>query len=227
MDAASAKFHPEREKRFESEFRRKEVRTNLHKTRMLLGVSLALSIAGSTAAAERTRGAANDDQIRSSNAVAVAQPTIENIEMVAPGVGQAEINGITVQARTDGAIVLADILAEHDSLQAYQMAMQLSSVAIAPGPAGEVIAANGMVYYDRDFLGGNAPDNMPIRSADEYKSRMAYATSTQNGIEVLVFADGVIVPDQVAASPQALGNTPTIIGPGGQVIAANGAIAFE
>jgi hypothetical protein len=65
---------------------------------------------------------------------------------------------------------------------------------------------------------------MPFRTAEEYKEVMAYATKMVGGVEVLVFADGVVFPGQGIDPNTTTGNTPWIIGPDGQKIAANGVI---
>jgi hypothetical protein len=197
---------------------------NLQKTRILLGVSLALSVAGHTVAAERTRTASRDnDQIRSSSEARVIAP--RDIQMVAPGLGRSEINGITVFNRADGVIDRDETIALYGSIEKFEMALVLASVPSMKGPDGETIAANGVVFNNREFMGDLATDDMPFRTAEEYKEHMAYATWTVHGVELMVFADGIVLPGMVTSDPlAATGNAPWLIGADGKIIAANGVV---
>jgi hypothetical protein len=205
----------------------KGVRTNLKKMQTLLSVGLALSLAATSVAGERSRSSRNDrDAVRASGSTefVLADRTV-TVEVVAPGKLRMEANGSSMIVSQDGSIVLADVITEYGSLAEYQLTMTTFSVPAGSGPDGSTLFANGVVPYVASALGSNYP--APVSATvEDHKNRMAWiSSSTSSGQEIVNFADGVVMQGMVSAIPATGG--PSFIGTTGQTVYANGSVPFS
>lgn len=186
---------------------------------MLLSVGLALAVAGTAAGSERSRGAADAGR------TAVATETAW--QQVSPGTAEVRRGETTLTVHADGRIDLDEVIAAYGSAEAYERAVLLATVPVTTGPDGGQVAANGAMFHSRDWMSQSDPGYPEAQTSEEYKSQSQWSTTSVNGVDVTVFADGAVFADQASSLGQAAqGNGPHVTGQNGEQIYANGSVWF-
>jgi hypothetical protein len=115
--------------------------------------------------------------------------------MIAPGVGQAEVNGTTMTARADGFINIDEVRKNYGSVGRYLGNGHTSRIRSARSQSGDTIFADGSIGHFRDL----SPTQVEAEAADmdveTYKQRMAWSSTVVEGVEVTVFANGMIAAE--------------------------------
>ena len=202
--------------------RSKGVRTTLQKTRTLLSVGIALSLAATSFAGSRSRTTEGRDQVRTAGVPQSVTTEAPRWQVVAPGVVRAEIGGYQLEFNADGRVVQSDIVASYGTVKGYQMAVSRSAVAGAVAPNGDRLYADGVVPFDRSQLGPNSPKPAP-RSLADARRDFAWTQATIGGQDVTVFVNGLTVKEMGVQFDHDIAS---MTGPGGVDLYVNG-MAFK
>lgn len=173
-----------------------------------------LLIAGSALAGQRSRGG---DSMRGDVNNDAEQPVMQ---WIAPGVGQAVVNGVTLTANADGSVFLEEGVHPGRAAAQQALALVLSSYNQA---TDQTSYANGVVVLDDASM--KTPEELLAERLDP-RSPKFVQNMTQNvgGENQTVFADGAVLVEMGAGSSTANRSFCSKQNPD---ICADGAILFE
>jgi hypothetical protein len=192
----------------------------------MLCVGLALSLTSVAGAGERSRGGSvGREDVRASTQAdtSVARPDVNTpvYEEIGPGTVKVTIGDFETFIHADGSVILDEMLGQYESILDWKIAQMTANGAVLVGSDGEKILADNSIVYDSDFVGQS---QRVIRNAEDRMKYVAYGQTTVNGIDVVMFPDGVIMSDQ----EQPINRTvATVYGPDGSPITADGMIQFQ
>jgi hypothetical protein len=151
----------------------------MRKTFLLGGVILLIA-SGSWAGA-RTRGG---DSLRGGGSDAMTPQVRE----IAPGVAERTVNGVTTRIEANNVVDLErDVIGVFGSVQNWMATMSTIGMDSMPGPDGPVFASNTSFYLE-----GYVDSALLPVSIERLKQTQTHMTTTVNGAEVTMFANGVV-----------------------------------
>jgi len=202
------------------------VRLKLKRTRMMLCVGLALSLTSVAGAGERSRGGSvGRDDVRSSTQAdtSVARPDVNTpvYEEIGPGTVKMTMGSFETFYHADGSVILDEMLGKYESVLDWKVAQMTAKGAVLIGNDGEKILADNTIVYDSDFVGQS---QRVIKTSDDRMKYMTYGQTTINGIDVVMFPDGMIMSDQEQPMNRTVA---TVFGADSTPYTADGMIQFQ
>jgi hypothetical protein len=126
-----------------------------------------------------------------------------------------------VIVRVNGMMGLEETMGSFDSVEEYQFATKYANSAVLTGNDDMTILADNMIWNDPSFVG---KAHVVIQSVEDRMQHAAWGQTTINGEDAVMFVDGVI---GVGTEQHVVRTGPTVYGPNGEAIAADGMIQFQ